>query len=337
MVEQFLSRNMKKALFFLIVFLSVNKAFAYSALDTVPIIDGNVIPIKTVLNNGDKIMSIDSATKSFRAILVSTFSAKINSMTTGVDTSTVYKTVTRTMTNAYYKDLISYASDTVTKRAYSNALYVNKASYATDTTNGRIYTNAKLNYKLNNTDTVLLARKSDMLAALNLKQDVLVSGTNIKTINSTSILGSGNLVISSSSLLDAYNAGSGVWVVADANTVTATKSGGVFTITIPAGVHCTKATVNVLASDIQTGADGSGAMNWINIIINSNGVGGTTGAYRTPLFDGYVIPSGTWAVTNTAPHNETNESFMTVGTSTITWRRTNMVNSNDYVVSISGL
>ncbi len=219
----------------------MNKAFAYSALDTVPIIDGNVIPIKTVLNNGDKIMSIDSATKSFRAILVSTFSAKINSMTTGVDTSTVYKTVTRTMTNAYYKDLISYASDTVTKRAYSNALYVNKASYATDTTNGRIYTNAKLNYKLNNTDTVLLARKSDMLAALNLKQDVLVSGTNIKTINSTSILGSGNLVISSSSLLDAYNAGSGVWVVADANTVTATKSGGVFTITVPAGVHCTKA------------------------------------------------------------------------------------------------
>lgn len=32
--------------------------------------------------------------------------------------------------------------------------------------------------------------------ALNLKQDTLVSGTNIKTINSTSVLGSGNLVVS---------------------------------------------------------------------------------------------------------------------------------------------
>jgi hypothetical protein len=30
---------------------------------------------------------------------------------------------------------------------------------------------------------------------LNLKQDILVSGTNIKTINSTSLLGSGNIVI----------------------------------------------------------------------------------------------------------------------------------------------
>ena len=332
---------MKKVLFFLLVFLCANKAFAYSALDTLPTVDGNVIPIKTVLNNGDKIMSIDSATKSFRAILVSTLAAKINSMVTSgsgtVDTSTVYKIVTRTMTNAYYKDLISYASDTVARRVYSNALYVNKASYGGDTTNKQIYIQSQLNYKLAIIDTVLLARKSDMLTALNLKQDALVSGTNIRTVNGFSLLGQGGILLSSGSLLNTYNAGSNVWVVADDNTVTATKSGGVFTITVPAGVRCIKATVNVLASDIQTGADGSGAMNWINIIINSNGVGGTTGAYITPLFDGYVIPSGTWAVTNTAPHSETNESFMTVGTSTITWRRTNMVNSNDYVVSISGL
>ena len=92
LLDNFISKNMKKVLFFSIVFLSVNKAFAYSALDTLPTIDGNVIPIKTVLNNGDKIMSIDSATKSFRAILVSTLTAKINSSATGgtVDTNKIH-------------------------------------------------------------------------------------------------------------------------------------------------------------------------------------------------------------------------------------------------------
>lgn len=41
---------------------------------------------------------------------------------------------------------------------------------------------------------------SAMQAALTAKQDTLVSGTNIKTVNSTSLLGSGNIVISGGSL-----------------------------------------------------------------------------------------------------------------------------------------
>ena len=40
-----------------------------------------------------------------------------------------------------------------------------------------------------------LSNQTDLQNALNAKQDTLVSGTNIKTINSTSILGSGNLSI----------------------------------------------------------------------------------------------------------------------------------------------
>ena len=41
--------------------------------------------------------------------------------------------------------------------------------------------------------------------ALALKQDVLVSGTNIKTINSTSLLGSGDIAVSSDSNIDGGN------------------------------------------------------------------------------------------------------------------------------------
>jgi hypothetical protein len=43
-----------------------------------------------------------------------------------------------------------------------------------------------------------LSSQTDLQNALNAKQDTLVSGTNIKTINSTSILGSGNLSITAS-------------------------------------------------------------------------------------------------------------------------------------------
>ena len=47
--------------------------------------------------------------------------------------------------------------------------------------------------------TGLLPAQTDLQSALNTKQDTLVSGTNIKTINSTSLLGSGNITIAGSS------------------------------------------------------------------------------------------------------------------------------------------
>ena len=42
-----------------------------------------------------------------------------------------------------------------------------------------------------------MSNQTDLKAALDGKQATLVSGTNIKTINSTSILGSGNIDIGS--------------------------------------------------------------------------------------------------------------------------------------------
>lgn len=46
--------------------------------------------------------------------------------------------------------------------------------------------------------TGTLSSQTDLQSALNAKQDTLVSGTNIKTVNSTSLLGSGNITIASS-------------------------------------------------------------------------------------------------------------------------------------------
>lgn len=57
----------------------------------------------------------------------------------------------------------------------------------------------QLNGKASASHTHTIANVTGLQAALNNKQDALVSGTNIKTINSQSILGSGNLVISGTS------------------------------------------------------------------------------------------------------------------------------------------
>jgi hypothetical protein len=60
-------------------------------------------------------------------------------------------------------------------------------------------TQVKTSLALNNVDNTSDANKpvsSATQSALNAKQDTLVSGTNIKTINSTSILGSGDITIS---------------------------------------------------------------------------------------------------------------------------------------------
>ena len=184
---------------------------------------------------------------------------------------------------------------------------------------------------------------TDVQSALNgldtNKQPLLVSATNIKTINGSSLLGAGNIVISGSggNLLDKYNAGANVFVLADSNTITATKTAGVFTITIPTGVHCTSINVNVLSGDIQTGADASGATNWINIIVNSNNVGGATGVYKIPSVSGIVIPGGTFSATNQAPYNVTNQGFIGLGTNTITFRKTNMVVGNDYLIVLTSV
>ena len=50
-------------------------------------------------------------------------------------------------------------------------------------------------YPVTHVDCVVDDNGNSIETLLNTKQDTLVSGTNIKTINSTSILGSGNIAV----------------------------------------------------------------------------------------------------------------------------------------------
>jgi len=67
--------------------------------------------------------------------------------------------------------------------------------------------------------TGTLSSQTDLQSALNAKQDTLVSGTNIKTINGSSVLGSGNLVVSAgaSGVAGAVQFSDGSGLSSDAN------------------------------------------------------------------------------------------------------------------------
>ena len=55
--------------------------------------------------------------------------------------------------------------------------------------------------------------KAETNTALAAKQDTLVNGTNIKTINSTSVLGSGNVEINGVTDVNATNPADGTWTM----------------------------------------------------------------------------------------------------------------------------
>lgn len=70
--------------------------------------------------------------------------------------------------------------------------------------------------------TGVLATQTDLQSALNAKQDTLVSGTNIKTINSTSLLGSGDITIAGASPYTTVGNSAGILVNnSTANTISA--------------------------------------------------------------------------------------------------------------------
>lgn len=88
--------------------------------------------------------------------------------------------------------------------------------------------------------TGTLSDQTDLQNALNAKQDTLVSGTNIKTINGTSILGSGNISVSASAAgtsgqiqynnsgaLGGFTASGDATIDTSTGAVSVTKTGGV--------------------------------------------------------------------------------------------------------------
>jgi hypothetical protein len=174
------------------------------------------------------------------------------------------------------------------------------------------------------------------------------SGTNVSTsgtITKVNVIGGTAVVNGSdatqlditipSSAIMQYSAGNNVNVTADGIGVTATKSSGVWVVTVPVGVKLINASVNILTTDIQTSADGSGATNWVTVQFSGVQSSATFGGYRLPTIETQVIPLGTVSVTNTVPINTTGQSFIALSAGSLTARKINMANSNDHVLSFS--
>lgn len=87
---------------------------------------------------------------------------------------------------------------------------------------------------------VYLVRDSGARTLISGKQDVLVSGTNIKTINGESLLGSGNIVVGGGG---SYSGGTGISIsgntINHSNAVSAQATQGLYPIAIDAQGHIT--------------------------------------------------------------------------------------------------
>jgi hypothetical protein len=115
--------------------------------------------------------------------------------------------------------------------------------------------------------TGTLSSQTDLQSALNAKQDTLVSGTNIKTINSTTILGSGNINIASSPYTTVGNSAGVLVNNSTANTISAS-------ILIPANTLVATQVLQLRAQVRKVG--GSGTVNVRFYINTTNSLVGAT-------------------------------------------------------------
>ena len=116
--------------------------------------------------------------------------------------------------------------------------------------------------------TGTLSSQTDLQTALNAKQDTLVSGTNIKTINSTSLLGSGDITIAGASPYTTVGNSAGILVNGTtANTISAS-------ILIPANTLVATKVLQLRAQVRKIG--GSGTANIRFYINTTNSLVGAT-------------------------------------------------------------
>ena len=116
--------------------------------------------------------------------------------------------------------------------------------------------------------TGTLSSQTDLQSALNAKQDTLVSGTNIKTINSTSLLGSGDITISGASPYTTVGNSAGILVNnSTANTISAS-------ILIPGNTLVATKVLQLRAQVRKIG--GSGTVNVRFYINTTNSLVGAT-------------------------------------------------------------
>ena len=133
-----------------------------------------------------------------------------------------------------------------------------------------------------------LSDQSDLQTALNGKQDTLVSGTNIKSINGSSVLGSGNLTVSGT--------------VADGDKGDITVSGSGATWTIDNGAVTLAKMANMATSSLiyrKTAGSGAPEVNTLATLKTDLGLTGTNSGDQTITLSGDVSGSGTSGITAT--------------------------------------
>lgn len=174
--------------------------------------------IVTIDNAADVLPIVDTSATTTKKVTPTQLktSLALNNVDNTSDADKPISTATQTALDGKVDENSAITGATKTKITYDSKGLVTAGADATtadiaDSTNKRYVTDAQLvvigNTSGTNTgDNAVNSLYSGLATS---KQDTLVSGTNIKTINSTSLLGSGNISVAPASGIDATAIGSG--------------------------------------------------------------------------------------------------------------------------------
>jgi len=174
--------------------------------------------ISTIDNATDVLPIVDTSATTTKKITLTQVktSLALNNVDNTSDANKPISSATQTALDAKVTGNGAITGATKTKVTYDSKGLVTAGADATtadiaDSTNKRYVTDAQLVVVGNTsgTNTGDNATNSQYSGLVTSKQDALVSGTNIKTINSTSLLGSGNISVAPATGIDATAIGSG--------------------------------------------------------------------------------------------------------------------------------
>jgi len=163
-----------------------------------------------------------------------------------------------------------------------------------------------------------------------------VAGTIVKNLGFDSSGALVKQVVSGGggSTISQYSAGANVLVTASNTGITASKTSGAWTITVPTGVTILEASVDVAAGDIQA-TDSGGATKLVTVTFTGAGItsGATTGSFKFPVLQTYLVPlTGSIAANNAIVMSSTNVSVVGVAANSFTMRKANMVDTGEHTI-----